>query len=308
MKPNLNKKDLQKLLDETVESLTDVLAKAESEGLAKTSPGEEAPAEKTPAGSSTEGVSPEKSASDGPSEEASEAPAAPQEGSSGEGSEAGAEPQGSEVPGEAEQAMGDPAQEMGGEVSVESLQAEYQAMPVEDQKMHLLALKAALMTTLAAGQGQVPGQAPAPMQEQAPPMAPEAAMAPPVAGGGLPPALPVMKSETDPAILERLGTLEKSLKEKEEVIKGFGAVAEGLKNMLTGRKSAHSISVLSKPGDGLIKKEGEDVASLSKSEISSRLKEVIATQKLSKSDKDLIITFTAGANKDVSKIAHLLKK
>ena len=306
MKSNLNKKDLQKLLDETVESLTDVLAKAESEGLVKADPGEEAPAEKTPAGSSTEGSSPEKSASEGSSEETAESPAAPPSEAPGEGAEAGAESPG--VPGEAEQAMGDPAQEMGAEVSVESLQAEYQSMPVEDQKMHLLALKAALMTTLAAG--QVPGQAP--MQGQAPPMASEAAMAPPVATPGgaemPPPAPPVLKSETDPAILERLQILEKSVKEKDEIITGFGAVAEGLKKMLIGRKSAHSISVLSKPGDGLTKSEAQDFTSLSKSEISSRLKEVIATQKLSKTDKDLIITFTAGSNQDVSKIAHLLKK
>jgi hypothetical protein len=182
-------------------------------------------------------------------------------------------------------------------------------MPVDQQKMHLLALKAALMTTLSAGQGQIPGQMPgqAPMQEQAPPMAPpQAPMAAPPVAPPAPPALPVQKTESDPVILEKLQALEKALGEKDKIIEGFGAIAENLKRIISGgRKSAHSLSMVARP-DGLAKTEG-DVSQLTRPQIFQKLNEVVAKGNLSKSDKDLIISFTAGAKPDVSKIAHLLK-
>lgn len=295
----LNKKGLQKLLDETVEQLSAVLAKAEVEGtesLAKADPGEETSAEKTPSKESQKESAPEgspaeeSSSSEGPKEgPPSEAPAeAPPAAPAAEGAAPG----------------GDPAQEMAGEVTVEGLQAEYQAMPVEEQKMHLLALKAALMTTMAAAEPKAPA-APAMAAEgpaDAPPMAPPPAAPPAMAPG---PAL--MRSETDPETLARIETLEKAVKEKDQIIEGFGKVAEGLKNLLvSNRKSVHSVSLVGKPGDQLTKSEN-DVTSLTKSQVDQKLKEVIAKGNLKKSDKDLIIEFTAGRNPDVSKIAHLIK-
>jgi glutamate dehydrogenase/leucine dehydrogenase len=116
--------------------------------------------------------------------------------------------------------------------------------------------------------------------------------------------------KSDPVLLERLGALEKSLKEKDEIITGFGAVAKNLERIFTGqRKSAHSVAVLNKPGTELAKSEGDiDVSALNHEQIVSKLNQITASGGLSKSDKDAVITYVSGTKKDPTKIAHLLTK
>ena len=306
---NLTKKGLEKLIDDVSMGLTAVLAKAESEGavegqtLAKADPGQEAPAEKVPAGSSSESSdsSPakEESSSPAPAADASPAEETPGEAPAAEGAPApGAE-------------GGEPAEDTGG--TVEQLQAEYAALPVEEQKMHLLALKAALMSTLASQGGEgdagvAPEGMPAP-DASAAPAAPEAPAAAPAPEQTEMP--PMAKSENQALALE-LETLKKALSDKEEIIASTNQMATAFKNFLerqNGRRlSVASASVMPKTQSDLNKSEGIDVSSLSPAEINRKLTEVVASGTLKKSDKDLVLKYVAGRDKkDVGTIAHLLK-
>lgn len=316
----LKKKDFQKLLDDTVDALQDVLKKAEetppegTEALAKADPGKETPAEKKPSGDSAEGSAPEKKeeSKEPPKEEKEEAPEA-SASASDEGSDEAAPPAEGEAPPEvpaegAEQAPADPAAAMG-EVSAESLQAEYEGMPLDQQKMHLLALKAAMMKAMMT-QEMAPPAAPAQTAPAAtPPVAPPAAapVAPPQEN--VPPL--VQKTESDPAVIAKLETLEKSVeslqksvKEKEEIISNFNKAVEGLKGVIVSqRKAVTSVSSLAKsePASGI------DLSKITKEQVTRKLSEVALAGNLKKSDRDLIVSFTVGTEKDVNKVAHLLK-
>jgi len=310
----LDKDGLQKLLDSVSASLSQVIAKAEQPGseepLVKATPGNEAPAEKTPTGSSTEGSKPEESsASEGGSDEGSD-----KSDSSGgdkspppaEGTPPAADASASPAPADGQAPAGDPAQDQGG--SVESLQAEYAALPIEELKMHMLACKAALMSQMA-GQGDQGAAPDAGMGAPAP--GPDAGAAPPApAPEGTP---PIQKSE-DTALLDRIAALEasnktlaKSLEDKEKVIAGFGTIAARLTEKVTGqRKSVATMASIQKPGSELVKSESAEI-NLTYDQIKVKLNDVTANTKLSKSDRDAVISFVVGSNKDVSKIAHLLK-
>jgi hypothetical protein len=306
---NLSKKDLQQLVDSVSLQLTEVLAKAEeipNQELAKATPGNETPSEKVPTGSSTTEETPGEAPNEDSSSASPDASSAPAEGASD-----GTPPVDGAAPAEApaDGAAPDPAQDETG--SVESLQAEYSALPLEELKMHLLACKAALMAQMVQGGGEG--------AESAAPDADAAEGTPPAlegaapADGAVPPAPegepPMQKTETDPAVLERLTSLEKSLKEKDEIINGFGAVASNLERILTKRKSAHSIAVLGKPGTEMAKSEdGIDVSSLKTEQVIEKLNEITANGKLSKSDRDAVISYVASSVKDITKIAHLLTK
>jgi nucleoid DNA-binding protein len=306
---NLSKKELQKLVDSVSLQLTEVLAKAEEvpdPEMAKTTPGNEAPAEKVPEGSSTDGPAEESSSAspdESPAKESTESVPAKEDAPP-------AVPEG----GEGEQ---DPAQDGGG--SVESLQAEYAALPLEELKMHLLACKAALMAQVVQGGGDGAESAPdgAAGDVGADASAAPASATPALPTDGSPVAPeatpenkpPFQKSEADTAILERLAVLEKSLQEKDAVISGFGNIASKLETIFTKRKSAHSIAALGKPGTEMAKSEdGIDISLLKSEQITEKLNEITANGKLSKSDKDAVMSYVAGATKDVSKIAHLLTK
>jgi hypothetical protein len=173
--------------------------------------------------------------------------------------------------------------------------------------MHLLACKAALMAQMVQGDGAGDAgdaEGAMPPVDAAPPA--EGSAPPAASPEGVP---PMQKSEADTAILERLATLEKSLKEKDEVITGFGAIASNLEKIFAKRKSAHSIAVLGKPGTEMAKSEDSiDVTSLKTEQVIEKLNAVIADGKLSKSDKDAIISYTVSPNKDITKVAHLLTK
>jgi hypothetical protein len=324
MSDTLKKREFQRLLDETVSALQETLEKAEKEisvegqeTLAKADEGKETPAEKKPSGDSAKGSEPDKkpdapaeASKEGSNEPPKEGPGNKESSPPAEASASGdsAPGEGGEVPPGGEGAPADPAQEPGENVSVESLQAEYATMPIEQQKMHLLALKAALMSTVSAQDAQMAAQA-APMgapgaAPAAPIAAPVAPPTPPVAPPADPAMPPVQKSEASAEILSRLETLEKSLKEKDSIIEGFGKAVEGLKgSIISNRKSLATVVGLAKsePAPEAV------VLNMSKDQVASKLKEITSAGKLSKSDKDLVLSFVAGGNKDVSRIAHLLK-
>lgn len=313
---NLTKKGLEKLIDDVSQGLNAVLEKAEAEGLEgqplkKADPGQEAPAEKEPSGSSSEGSEPS-----APAEESSAPPASDSGSDTAPPSEEAPAPDGAPAP----DASGAPAEETGG--TVEQLQAEYAALPVEEQKMHLLALKAALMSTLAsqggegdAGMADAGSPAPEGAPEGAP--APDASAAPAAPAPAPAPeetqAPPMAKSEPDVALVLELATLKKSLAEKEETLAGMGQLTAAFKNFLeknNGRRlSVANASVLTKTGTELAKTESEiDVSSLTSDQITKKLTEVVASKSLTKTDKDLVLKYVAGRDKkDVGTIAHLLK-
>jgi hypothetical protein len=341
--PNLNQEGLQKLIDSVSASLQEVLAKEEvttvGEALSKATPGNEPPADKTPEGSSTEGPkdkAPEASESSSPSalaEESSSSSSSSGSAPSGESSKVSSDgvPSGdvdpsdaAATPADANPGNADPAADQGG--TVESLQSEYEALPVEEIKMHLLAAKAALMTHMSQG-GNV-GASPTDAQPALPPVAsPDAASA---SLAGVPPVAPpdtattpegsppIQKSEVEYVTQLQLKdqsktieALQKALADKEEMIKGFGTIAERLTQRITGqRKAVVTLAAISKPGSELAKSESAqlDLSGLSYDEIKSQLNNVTVNAKLQKSDRDAVIRFSVGTDRDPSKIAHLLAK
>lgn len=320
MASKLDKEGLQKLIDSVSASLNTVLEKAEKEPSAtnkleveplnKTTPGNEAPAEKTSTGSSTEGSKPEESSAspEDKGEESSEAPSSDKAPPSA-APDASASP--SPAPGAEGAPQGDPAQDQGG--TVESLQAEYAALPVEELKMHMLACKAALMSQMAQGGADEGATGPAGMASAAP--APEAtASATPPAAPAQEAAPPIAKSE-DKALLDRVAALEasntelkKSIEDKDKLIEGFGTIAKSLTAKITGqRKSVATMAAITKPGTELVKSEGVEITNISFEQAKAKLNTVTATTKLSKSDQTAVIKFVAGNDKDISKVAHLLK-
>ena len=187
--------------------------------------------------------------------------------------------------------------------SVEELQAEYAKLDPEALKMHYLACKSALMATMGADQGAPGGEASAPPPAAAPP--------PPAAGA--PMAMGEMKAgkqlPSSPGNGGKLGKsedvekLEKQLAAQDEALMGLAKVVEKLTTPI--RKSVKGVSdlkVIGKTDDG---SKPSQAASLSKKEVTEKLKERVREGKLSKSDKDLVSKYTVGAV-DLSKIEHLL--
>ena len=292
---------LNQLLEQVTMDITDVLAKAETqEAMEKAAPGEEAPGEETPAGSSVEGTP----ASDG-SPEASPGDQGPGEQSPGEQSPG-------EAPGEeqSENPATDETQDP------EALKAEYMKLPPEELKLHFMAAHAALMELAGGDQGQegapegAPGeqpQAPAPAEGTPAPgeqsMVQKKEIKASEGSGGT-----MKKSES--AFEQRLKTLEKSLKEKDDTIQAmeekFGKAVEGITTFIqtrTGvglRKSISGISFDKKPGDE------PELAPMAKSEVVKKLNELTASPSLKKSDRELINKYLISGTPQ-STIAHLLK-
>ena len=255
MSLKLSDKELNSLLDEVASDLSksfsavkEKLEKAEDE-VAKALP---PPEEKEAPGSEESSPVPEASESAVPEETPGEAPAAP----------AGAAPEVSEA------APQDPAQEMGGQLTPEALQAEYEQLPPDELQMHMQACQAALQK-LSGGMGD----------GMLPPAAPPA----PAPDMGAPP--PAMKSEKVGNTLSKSEELAKSevasLKEDVEIL------AKTLKAMLDTpvRKAITSISELSKDEEEV---ETPVVKSVSAGEFWVKLREVAKRPNLSKSDKNLI--------------------
>ncbi len=334
----LSKRELATVIENATAAFAKVLnLETEPSGapLAKADPGQEAPAEKKPEGSSAEPPQPEASAS-APATDGSPVTGAPPTPPAMGGSADGASP-----PADA----GAP----GGEVTVEQIKTEADQMDVEELKKYFLAFKAALMEKMG-GAGEPPGSPD-----------PSAAGAPPPAAGGPPPAaaspppspaaspspdetVPPMgkgefddksgkvtegsmsKSEKD-EIFARLGKaeqdakaaktendrLQKALADKEtefdakvaQVAKGI----EGLAKKAGLRKSvatAAAAAIVPKPGsEAPLAKTETDVSRMSRADIVGKLNEVTRNPKLTKSDRSDINQFVAG-NAPVEKVVRFL--
>jgi len=292
------KQDLNQILEEVVQDVTAILAKAEEKTLVKASPGEEAPGEETPAGSSAEGSEPE-----APAPEASPAQDAPHgEQPAAEASSEGA-PEAEGAPDGQDQ---DPA--MDETSGPEALQAEYAKLPVEELKLHVMAAHAALMAAIGGDQGQ-PGEQPPMDQGQAPA---QPGLPPEATPGTGPEATQQMGKAEKDAFEARLATLEKSLKDKDETIaqleEKFGQAAEKITAFIEKRvgtpmrKSISGISYDAKPGTSV----EEGFKPMSKSEAVKKLNDLTSGKDLKKSDRELVTKYVLG-NADQSTVSHLLK-
>lgn len=309
----LSKAQLSKVLESVTDDLAAIIKHEETEdtALSKADPGEEAPGEKTPEGSSSE-ESPE-GGDEG-------APPAPEASAEGEG---GGEPDGDEggapAPEAAPEASADPAADTS-PMSPEALEAEYAQLSPEEMKMHLLALQSAFMKVAGGGAGPDASAPAAPGPEaSAPPAAPAPAGPPPAMGkgelksagnGGKVSAGKMSKSEDGDVLvkMEQLSSkveeLSKALSEKDATIakmeESFGSLAEGFKNIILKqgamRKSVTGVSFVGKPGDTAPAAGSVDISTMSKAEINEKLNAVIRSSatKLSKSDRETIQKFVAG--------------
>jgi hypothetical protein len=248
MSLKLKDTELNKLIDEVVSELNGTFGDLK-EKLSKAAP-EESPGDESAAPPAA------------PAAEASESP----EMSDDAGSmDAGAPPP------EAPSPSADPAQDMGGELTPEALQAEYEKLPPDELQMHKMALEAALAKL---GGGDMGAGAPPP-------------------GGDMPPAAPpsappmAMKSEkSNEAVLAKSEELNLAKNEITSLKEDVEILTKTIKTLIETpvRKAITSITELPKEDedDGVYK-------SLAPNEFWAKLKEVAKRQDLKKSDKDLIM-------------------
>lgn len=248
MSLKLNDKQLNSLLDEVASDLNksfgsakDKLSKAEGAEMVKdenSQPDLSAPEESSPVPESSEAPPPDMSAPVAPDQSA-----APQ----------------------------DPAQEMGGQLTPEALQAEYEKLPPEELQMHMQACQAAL-AKLSGGMGP----------DQSAPPAPEAAPAPDM-GAGAPP-MGAMKSENEALTLAKKET-ELVKAEVASIKEDLEIAVKTLRTLIETpvRKAITSISDLPK-----VEQNQEAKVSYSNDEFWAKLKEVAKRSDLKKSDKKLI--------------------
>lgn len=308
----LDKKQLEKVLESVTADVAAMLkSETEEVSLNKADPGEETPAEKTPAGSSTESSAPADAAPEAPHDEAAEASAA--------AAPADAAPE----------ASGDPANDA--QATPEALQAEYAQLPVEELKMHYMACKSALMQMLGAGadgagpeasaspEGAPAPEASAPAPEASPEMGKKELKLGDGSGGKITKSegedLAARLAKTEAALAE-VETLKKALTDKDATIasleESVGRVADGFKKLLERqgamRKSVAGVSFIGKPGTPTPAEAGSiDVSSLSKAEVTARLRDISANPKLAKSDRDTINKFYSG-QVGIDGVAKLLQQ
>ena len=273
--------DVKKILGE-VEAEIGALLKSEKERLAKA------------AEESSSGARPEESSSPPPASPAgpeSPAPSAPPVDSAAPASPS-ASPEGAPP----ESAPADPAADAG-PVDPQALMEEYAKLPPEELKVHYMACKAALSQVMgadpdAASAGAPPASAPPPA---APPPGPAAGSPAPLAqaevsaspgNGGE--SVPVKKNEDAPlAKSEREKSLEAEIEalgsQLEKLVKAVGTtLGQPVRKAITGVDRGP---------------RGEAAApaqELSKADIDAKLKEVIASKKLSKSESERVIAYSMG--------------
>jgi hypothetical protein len=296
MKKTLKDSDLKQLLAD-VATEVEGLVKAEAATLAKAHPGEDTSAEvpEDESASAPSGPPADASASAPPApggdEGAMDAPPAdatgapPADGSAPAGPDAGA--------------SADPAADQS--MDPEALKAEYAQMPPEMLKAHYLACKEALFATMAtadpAAAGAPDASAP-PAPPAGPPAGPAGAPAP-----DAPPALKAEKGMTEHPEANGENPLT-AVKKSEERIQNLEATLGVLTSAMTKflstpvRKSVVSLTEL--PAS----KVAVDVTGMSKSEIETRLKEIVRNPALKKSDREKINSFKFG-NLKIDQIAHL---
>lgn len=311
----IEKEKLDAMLADLAVELAPML-KAEAQALAKAAD-EDSPAEESEGSGEPAGPPASESEESAPAEDSgppAEASAPAPEASAPAPEMSAPAPEASAAPGQ-DQAI-QPAP------TVEALQAEYAKLDPEAQKMHYLAVKAALLATMGAAGGAGPAgpeaSAGAPPMG-APPAGPEASagappMGPPPPEASAPMQMGEMKAKqlaASPGNGGKLGKSEEQVKiealtkQVEEQNTALAGLAKAFDKLTTPqRKAVTGISQLR-----YLQKSAEEpakpVAQLTKKEVDEKLKDKIREGKLSKSDKDLVAKYTVGAV-DISKIEHLL--
>lgn len=233
-----------------------------------------------------------------PPADAAGGPAAPADASAGAPPADGAQP--------GMEGQGDPAMDTG-PVDPAALQAEYEKLAPEELQAHLMAAKAALESKMAqAGAGAAGGP------PGAPPMAPPGAGGPPgappagpaMAGPGGPPPPPMGKGEmpshdTNGDVGKKLGKMESSLKEAGEQIQLLTKALE----LTLGRPARKAFTGKDFVPPAVNK---VDPKSLSKSEITTKLKNKASDSSLAKKERELINGYYNGTV-NVDSLAHLLQ-
>lgn len=300
-------KKLDEMLAEVGKELIG-MAKAEAaQALAKSAkddaPAEESEGSSAPAKPEHE-ETPDESASAGPPPDAASPPPA----AAPPGPDASASPDASAAPPADPAAGGAPGAEA--PPSMEQLQQAYAELAQRDPeqlKMHFLACKAALAQVMGAGAG-------------APPAAPEAsapASPPPAASPSPPPGPAPMamaeasahKVSASPGNGGKMGkTEQQEIEELKEKLQKQEESLNGLVNILSQpmRKSVKGVSDVPYIARTEAPAPPPASAKLSQKEIQAKLREKIASGKLTKNDKELVMSYNVGTVK-VDKIEHLLK-
>jgi len=306
-KIEIEQEDLDKLIEEVATELNGML-KSQSEELAKNLP----PNAENPGAEQSEG-----SASASPMSEDSSASSPPEMSSASSGSESSSDgSSGSESTSDSSESTGDhmePGHDEHQEEAqaaiepaptVEGLMAEYAKLPPEEMQMHYEAVKAAMMQMAGAAgqQPQAAPPAPAPAPQMPPPeMAMKAEMpASEGSGGQMSKGKPMKKSE-EQLKLETLETELSAMKaERDALDKELVKLVDVLERPI--RKSIKSVAEL----DYVAKEEkASPAASMSKQEVTQKLREKVRQGNLKKSDREAIEGFYCGSV-DVSKVEHLL--
>ena len=270
----------------------DSLLKTEVQKLSKARPGEDTTAETPSDASATdptgEGTSTEPAAADtSPDVSASPAP------------DAGVDPSAPPAGAADASASGDPA--AAGQLDPAALAAEYAKLPIEELKVHYLALKEVLVQAMGA-QGGDPAADPA--AAGAPPPA-----ASPAPAGPAPGAAPAIKAEIGmkedvkangenplhKAELDTLRTENAALKNSVDTL------VKSVKIMVEAplRKSVISVTELPAATPQV------DIGAMTRDQVRAKLRTAASNPKLSKSDRQAIVDFDFGKI-DVSKVAHIV--
>lgn len=285
----ISKKEIANVLAQVESELASVL-KSEQDAIRKLSKADEGSAGGPPDEGSAGGPPPggPEGSAGGPPDEGSAG--GPPPGGPEAGGPPGAPPGGPEVGAEGAE---DPAMDAG-PADPAALQAEYEKLSAEELQMHLMACKAALEAKMgAAGAGGPP------------PGGPEAG-GPPMGGppaGGPPPGPPMGKKEmpsheTNGDVEKKLGKMEATITEANEKIELLSkalelAIGRPVRKAFTGKDLTPSAPAV-------------DPKSLSKAEITERLKKKASDPNLAKNDRNAINAFYSNAI-SVDGIAHLLK-
>lgn len=204
----------------------------------------------------------------------------------------------------------------GGEGDVQALAAEYAKLAPEELEMHLMAIEAAMQQM----SGGAAGGPEAGMGAGAPPAG--GPVAPPAQAGEMPPeGSPAFKSEKSP-MKHKMGKEESSHMGKEE--------SSAKKKEMSGEESSSShisksefdalnakmdvalkaVEFLTRPMrkavTEFVGETTKPASSLTKGEVTAKLKEVTASPALAKSDRQLVNGFYDG-RVSLDQIAHLLK-
>jgi hypothetical protein len=203
----------------------------------------------------------------------------------------------------------------GGEGDVQALAAEYAKLAPEELEMHLMAIEAAMQQM----SGGAAGGPEAGMGAGAPPAG--GPVAPPAQAGEMPPeGSPAFKSEKSP-MKHKMGKEESSHKEESSAKKKEMSGEESSKEHSVKKSELDEVNAkldvalkavefltrpMRKAVTEFVGETTKPASSLTKGEVTAKLKEVTASPALAKSDRQLVNGFYDG-RVSLDQIAHLLK-